>query len=79
MSDTVLFVVTVLAFAIGVTAHVTIVIGLARRPPRWRALAALIAAPLAPYWAVREKMRVRAAAWLVGAAVYAIARLVQRA
>ena len=41
----------VLAFATLVTVHVAIVLGLAWRYPRWRALAALVVPPLAPYWA----------------------------
>jgi hypothetical protein len=64
----------VLTFALLVTAHVTIVLGLLRRAPRWRSVVALVVAPLAPYWAIRGKMYVRAAAWLLGAVGYVIAR-----
>ena len=58
------------AFALLVTAHVTLVAGLAAHPPRWRGLIALIAAPLAPWWGSRAGMKRRTAAWLVGAAAY---------
>jgi hypothetical protein len=70
--DDVLAVALVLAFATLVTAHVAIVVGLAVRRPRWRAAAALLAVPLAPYWAWRG-MRARAIAWLAGVAVYLMA------
>jgi hypothetical protein len=52
---------TLLAFAALTTAHLAIVVGLSRRPPRWRAAAALFVGPLAIYWAVRERMRARLA------------------
>ena len=64
------------AFALLVTAHVWIVIGLLRRRPRWRAPVALFAFPLAPYWAVREQMTVRSVAWIAGAVGYVLARIV---
>jgi hypothetical protein len=72
--DDVLAAALVLAFATLVTAHGAIVAGLAVRRPRWRALAALVAAPLAPYWAWAG-MRKRAVVWLASAAAYAIAML----
>jgi len=60
------------AFALLVTVHVTLVAGLAARPPRWRAFVALIAAPLAPWWGLRTGMKRRAAAWLASAVVYVV-------
>ncbi len=72
--DIATFAVLVVAFAVLVTAHVTIVVGLFRRTPRWRSIVALVVAPLAPYWAIRDRMYVRGAAWLVGAVAYAVAR-----
>jgi hypothetical protein len=57
-------------FALLVTAHVTLVAGLAARPPRWRAIVALIAAPLAPWWGLRVGMKLRAGAWLASAIAY---------
>ena len=61
-------------FALLVTAHVWIVVGLLWRRPRWRAPIALFAFPLAPYWAVREQMTVRGIAWIAGAVGYLVAR-----
>ena len=76
--DLLLYLATVLGFAVAVTAHVTIVVGLAARRPRVRALVALVLVPLAPYWAVRERMRVRAAAWGIGVVAYGLARWLGR-
>jgi hypothetical protein len=64
----------ILAFAILATAHATIVAGLLARQPRWRGLAALVVAPLAPYWAW-QPMRRRAVVWVAAAAVYVVALL----
>ncbi len=64
----------VLAFASLVTAHVTLVAGLAARAPRWRAPVAAFIAPLAPFWGLRSGMRLRSAIWIASAAVYAVAR-----
>lgn len=66
------------AFALLVTAHVMLVTGLAARPPRWRAIVALVAAPLAPWWGLRVGMRRRAALWLAGAAAYVAFLLLAR-
>jgi hypothetical protein len=68
----------VLSFALFVTAHVAITYGLAFRPPRWRALAALLVVPLAPYWAWREHMRVRFGIWLAALVLYVLASIVAR-
>lgn len=65
----------VLSFALLVTAHVALVVGLATRPPRWRALVALFAAPLALYWGYKEGMRGRGAIWIVSAAAYGVMRI----
>ena len=61
-----------------VTAHLSTVYGLLFRPPRWRAPIAFFLPLLSPYFAFREKLRVRGGAFLVGALVYIIARLVDR-
>jgi hypothetical protein len=63
----------VLSFAMFVTAHVAIAYGLAWREPRWRAIAAFVVVPLAPYWAWRERMRVRSGLWVAALALYVIA------
>src|SRR5882762_2159020 len=52
--DTLIVATTVFFFALLATVHLTIAFGLARRPPRWRALVAFVAFPLAPYFALRE-------------------------
>ena len=73
--DLVVVVVAIVSCALLLIAHASIVAALATRPPRWRALAALIVPPLAPYWAMREKLRGRAATWIASAVVYVIARI----
>ena len=78
MKDLVVIVTLVLAFALFITAHVAIVYGLAVRPPRWRAAAALFVAPLAVYWAWRGQMRIRAGIWGAALALYVIATIVSR-
>ena len=62
------------AFATLVTAHVLLVVGLAARRPRWRALLALVAAPLAPYWGHRLGLHARSVAWTAGAVGYVVCR-----
>lgn len=78
IGDVVVLVALVVAFAVLVTAHVTLAIGLARRPPRWRAPVALVIAPLAPWWGWRERMRIRGAIWIVAAVTYAAALFLAR-
>jgi hypothetical protein len=64
-----------LAFALVVTAHVTLVVGLAARRPRWRALVALVVPPLAPWWGW-SVLRRRSVLWLASAAAYGLLRVV---
>lgn len=64
----------VASFAALVTADVTLVVGLASREPRWRAVAAAIVPPLAPLWGIRGGMPGRAALWVASAAAYAVTR-----
>jgi hypothetical protein len=55
-----------LSFACFMTTHVGIVLALRRRRIfYWRSLWTLIPplAPLAPYWALKERMYIRASAW----------------
>jgi hypothetical protein len=65
------------AFAAFVAAHLALLVGLARRQPRWRALAALAVPPLAPWWGWTEMPR-RAQAWAVALAAYAVVVAVAR-
>ena len=73
MRDIVLFSALVGLFATLVTTHVAIVAGLARRAPRWRAAAAVLVPVLAPAFAFRERMRVRATLWCAALGLYAAA------
>jgi hypothetical protein len=75
MSDRAVVVALIVSFAALVTAHLTIAVGLLRRAPRWRSPVAFLVAPLAPYWAFAERMRIRGVVWLLSAAVYAVALL----
>ena len=70
MKDVLLVSGLVLAFATLVTVHVAIVLGLAGRDPRWRALVALVVLPLAPYWALRGGMVKRGSVWIGSVILY---------
>jgi hypothetical protein len=74
--DVVVLASVIVAFAVMVTAHVTIAAGLLGRSPRWHALVAFVVAPLAPYYAFRARMPVRAVVWIGAVVVYAVARVV---
>ena len=75
MSDVVVLALVVLSFAVLATAHVTITFGVGSRDGWRRALLAFFVFPLAPWLALRHRMRVRAVAWLAAAAVYLVARV----
>ena len=70
MRDAILVGGLLLAFATLVTVHVAIVLGLLSRDPRWRALAAFLVPPLAPYWAIRDGMVIRGAVWIGSVVLY---------
>lgn len=63
-----LFRLILLAVAFGTlgTAHVALLFGFMARPPRWRALLALLVPPLAPYWGWQERRPLAATLWLLG-------------
>jgi hypothetical protein len=63
--------VVAIALAVFVGAHLTLLVSLVRRRPRYRALVALVVPPLAPYWAWRGELRTRVYVWLAAVAVYA--------
>jgi hypothetical protein len=65
----------ILAFAAFVTSHVALVAGLARVPPRKRALLALFVPPFALYWGFRAGMVVRATLWLASVLAYGALRV----
>ena len=75
MRDTIVVALLVVAFALVITMHVAITIGLAKRKPRWRALVAFVVPPFAAYWAWHEHMRRRMGLW-VGAVLVYLAMLV---
>jgi hypothetical protein len=66
---------TAFAFGLLVTAQVALVVSLALRPPRWRALLAFLVPPLAVYFGWRERLRAWASVWLGSLAAYATALL----
>ncbi|MBX3199181.1 MAG: hypothetical protein KF894_13705 [Labilithrix sp.] len=72
MKDIVIVALLVVAFALVITTHVAIAIGLAKRTPRWRGAVALVLPPLAPYWAWQERMRTRVGLWAGGLLLYVI-------
>ena len=74
--DVVLLSALVLAFAVLVTAHVALLVGLLLRRPRWRAAAALVVPPLAPFWGLEARMRLRSYLWLGALVVYVVSRIV---
>jgi hypothetical protein len=76
--DIALLSVTLLAFALLVTVHFAIAFGLLQRPPRSRAFLAFVVVPLAPYFALRERMTFRAVAWIVSALAYLFVRWLGR-
>jgi hypothetical protein len=55
----------VLFFAALLTLQLAIAVGLFQRAPRWRGLVGLMPplAPLAVYWALKERMYIRSALW----------------
>ncbi len=74
--DAVLLGLLIGSFALLLTSHVGLALGLLSRPPRWRAPIALLVPPLAPYWGMETGMRRRAALWIVALFTYVIARIV---
>ena len=53
-------------------AHVSLVVGLARRHAWTRAVPALFVPPLAPWWGWEQGMRRRAIVWGVAVGLYAL-------
>ena len=62
----------VLCFATWLTVHLAVALALWASPLRWRALICLLPpfSPLAAYWALRQGMYRRAAAWGVSGLAY---------
>jgi hypothetical protein len=61
--------------AVAVTTHLALVYGLVYKRPRWRALAALVVPPLAPWWGWREH-RKRSILWILAVVGYFVVRAV---
>jgi hypothetical protein len=73
-----------IALVVFVTAHLALVVGLARQAPRtastWgRAAAALVVMPLAPWWGFRAGMRKRTFVWGAALVVYTLGTVVAAA
>lgn len=66
------------AFALLVTTHFALAFGLVFRRPRWRGPLALLVPPLAPYFGMLEKLRVRSWLWLAALALYVVGLIVTR-
>jgi hypothetical protein len=64
------------SFVAWLVAHASLVAGLARRGPWWRAAMALVFPPLAPAWG--RAMRGRAYAWTLALVAYGIGVAVAR-
>lgn len=75
MTDLVVFAVLVLSAALLFTIHLSVVWGLARRPPRRDAAIAFLLVPAAPWLAWRHGMKTRAILWPVALVLYVVARL----
>jgi hypothetical protein len=71
--DAAIYLWIVTSFAGLATVHVTLVLGLLARTPRWRGLVALVVPPLAPYWGFLEGLRVRGVLWVATLGSYATA------
>lgn len=63
------------SFVVFWAVHLLIVLRLARTGPAWHALVALVALPMAPYWAARAKLRVHAALWCIACVLWGATRL----
>jgi hypothetical protein len=70
--DFALLLLVVGSFGLLVTVHVALVAGLFFRKPHWRGLIALLVPPFAPYWGWEQRMRLRAALWLLALSTYAV-------
>jgi hypothetical protein len=76
--DEIIVAAIVVAFASLLTTHVAIAAGLASRIGPARALLALVAFPLAPWWGARRGMHGRAVLWITSAGAYVVLRVFAR-
>jgi hypothetical protein len=63
---------TAAALAVLLAAHLTLVVGLARRHAGWRAAVAFVVTPLAPWWGYGAGLRVATIAWCAALALYVL-------
>jgi uncharacterized membrane protein YqaE (UPF0057 family) len=75
MKDRILLGGLVLAFALFLTFQIATVFGLAKRPPRVRALLSVVLPPVAVYYAYREGFRVRAIGLGISLLAYLLLRV----
>ncbi len=75
MTDLAVFAALVVSAALLVTIHLSVVWGLARRPPRRDAAIAFFLVPSAPWFAWRHGMKVRAILWPASLVLYGVARI----
>jgi hypothetical protein len=73
--DVVILLSLIASFAVLITVHVALAVGLALRRPLWRGGVAFILAPLAPWWGLEAGMKKRAATWMIALIVYVLARI----
>ncbi len=71
-----MFIITTVLFAALVAVHVNTLVALARRSTIWFAAFAFIVPPLAPIFAWRQGMKIRAVLWAALAVMYLLARLI---
>ncbi len=76
--DIVLLAALVLSCALAITAHIAIVFGLFARKMPGKAAISLFVLPLAPVWAMTNKMLVRGGIWIFAVIVYGVAWLLAR-
>jgi hypothetical protein len=58
------------SFALLVSVHLTLALGLVWRRRYWRGALTLVLPPLAPYWGFGEGMRVRSILWVTALGLY---------
>jgi hypothetical protein len=63
----------VASFAILCTTHLSLVLALTLKKPRWKGPLALVLVPLAPYWGLNAHMRLRSLTWVVAFCLYILA------
>lgn len=68
----------VISFAVLVTTHLALAVGLALRGERWRGALAFFVPPLAAYWGFEAGMKLRAGVWIAALVAYVGALMAAR-